>query len=43
MELEKATIVWPGPWGAHNWYPMSFNPSSGLVYFAVQDAPFVYP
>ena len=22
----------PGPGGAHNWAPMSFNPSTGLVY-----------
>src|SRR5437899_11237274 len=22
----------PGPGGAHNWSPMSFNPSTGLVY-----------
>jgi quinohemoprotein ethanol dehydrogenase len=24
--------VYPGPWGAHNWQPMSFNPDTGLVY-----------
>ena len=23
---------WPGPWGAHNWHAMSFNPQTGLVY-----------
>jgi len=23
----------PGPGGAHNWSPMSFNPATGLVYF----------
>ena len=22
----------PGPFGAHNWHPMSFNPQTGLVY-----------
>src|SRR5205807_1697074 len=22
----------PGPGGAHNWSPMSFNPATGLVY-----------
>jgi quinohemoprotein ethanol dehydrogenase len=25
--------VTPGPGGAHNWPPMSFNPTTGLVYF----------
>jgi quinohemoprotein ethanol dehydrogenase len=25
-------LVSPGPQGAHNWYPMAFNPSTGLVY-----------
>ena len=24
--------VWPGPMGAHNWQPMSFNPDTRLVY-----------
>ena len=24
--------IYPGPWGAHNWQPMSFNPGTGLVY-----------
>jgi quinohemoprotein ethanol dehydrogenase len=28
---ETVTIS-PGPGGAHNWSPMSFNPSTGLVY-----------
>jgi len=25
-------IISPGPDGAHNWYPMAFNPATGLVY-----------
>ena len=25
-------MVAPGPLGAHNWYPMSFSPRTGLVY-----------
>jgi quinohemoprotein ethanol dehydrogenase len=29
----------PGPYGAHNWHPMSFNPQSGLVYIPVQNVP----
>jgi len=24
--------LWPGPWGAHNWQPMSYSPKTGLVY-----------
>ena len=24
--------ITPGPGGAHNWSPMSFNPATGLVY-----------
>ncbi|MBZ5580196.1 MAG: PQQ-dependent dehydrogenase, methanol/ethanol family [Acidobacteriia bacterium] len=27
--------VAPGPGGAHNWSPMSFNPSTGLVYIPI--------
>jgi len=29
----------PGPFGAHNWHPMSFNPETGLVYLPVQNVP----
>lgn len=32
----------PGPLGAHNWHPMSFNPDTGLVYIPAQEAPWVY-
>jgi len=28
----KPIIVSPDPDGAHNWYPMAFNPATGLVY-----------
>src|SRR5437879_12663865 len=28
---ETITLA-PGPGGAHNWSPMSFNPATGLVY-----------
>ncbi|XAH25717.1 PQQ-dependent dehydrogenase, methanol/ethanol family [Xylophilus sp. GW821-FHT01B05] len=30
----------PGPFGAHNWHPMSFNPQTGLVYLPAQNIPF---
>jgi quinohemoprotein ethanol dehydrogenase len=29
----------PGPYGAHNWFPMSFNPQTGLVYLPAQGIP----
>jgi glucose dehydrogenase len=29
----ESVQVTPGPGGAHNWPPMSFNPTTGLVYF----------
>jgi quinohemoprotein ethanol dehydrogenase len=29
----------PGPLGAHNWHPMSFNPTTGLVYLPAQTIP----
>ena len=29
----------PGPFGAHNWQPMSFNPQTGLVYLPAQNVP----
>jgi outer membrane protein assembly factor BamB len=41
-QLKDATVVSPSPEGAHNWHPMSFNPATGLVYFAVLDSPFMH-
>jgi PQQ-dependent dehydrogenase (methanol/ethanol family) len=32
----------PGPFGAHNWHPMSYSPKTGLVYVPVQNIPFGY-
>ncbi|QIG53797.1 PQQ-dependent dehydrogenase, methanol/ethanol family [Altererythrobacter sp. BO-6] len=34
-EKNLASIA-PGPWGAHNWQAMSFNPETGLVYIPTQ-------
>lgn len=28
----KTFELWPSPFGAHNWMPMSFSPRTGLVY-----------
>lgn len=30
-------LVTPDPGGAHNWYPMAYHPSTGLVYIPVKD------
>ena len=36
-------VVMPGPTGAHNWHPMSFNPDTGLVYIPTNlPLPYVY-
>ena len=35
-------LQFPGPLGAHNWHPMSFNPKEGLVYIPAQLDPFAY-
>lgn len=34
--------ITPGPLGAHNWHPMSFNPRTGLVYIPAQENWFGY-
>lgn len=36
---DKAIDSIPGPFGAHNWHPMSFNPETGLVYLPAQHVP----
>ncbi len=36
------TLIWPGPIGAHNWQPMSFNPGTGLVYIPTLELPGYY-
>lgn len=35
-------LVWPGPLGAHNWAPMSWNPNTKLMYIPYHDAPGLY-
>jgi PQQ-dependent dehydrogenase (methanol/ethanol family) len=32
----------PGPTGAHNWWPMAYNPGTGLVYLPMQNNNFYY-
>ncbi|MCC7413574.1 MAG: PQQ-dependent dehydrogenase, methanol/ethanol family [Gammaproteobacteria bacterium] len=40
--LDGETLIWPGPLGAHNWHPMSYNPITGLVYLPYQELPGYY-
>jgi len=35
--MREPAMVSPGPLGAHNWYPMSFNPQLNLVYIPALD------
>ncbi len=37
-----SSILWPAPFGAHNWQPMAYNPNSKLVFIPKQHAPGVY-
>ena len=39
---EQPAMLQPGPLGAHNWQPMSFNPQTGLVYIPAQETMFGY-
>ena len=38
-DVTKPYDAIPGPFGAHNWHPMSFNPQTGLVYLPAQHVP----
>jgi quinohemoprotein ethanol dehydrogenase len=29
---DRKVTMWPGPWGAHSWHAMSYNPATGLAY-----------
>ena len=40
-ENEPAYIT-PGPWGAHSWHAMSFNPNTGLAYIPAIHQAFNY-
>lgn len=39
LKGEEGALVVPGPMGAHNWMPMSYNQETGLVYIPVMEAP----
>jgi len=34
----SGAFIAPGPSGAHNWHPMSWNPAAGLVYIPAQNS-----
>jgi PQQ-dependent dehydrogenase (methanol/ethanol family) len=36
---EKPGDSVPGPFGAHNWHPMSYSPQTGLAYLPAQNIP----
>lgn len=39
---DSSRYIFPGPAGGHNWQPMSFNPTTRLVYIPTLDLPFIY-
>jgi quinohemoprotein ethanol dehydrogenase len=39
---KEPKLVWPSPYGGHNWQPMSFHPRTGWVYIPAQEIPFAY-
>ncbi len=39
---EVPVLITPGPGGAHNWNPMSWNPRTGLVYIPASGGGFAY-
>ena len=36
------TLVFPSPYGGHNWQPMSYSPKTGLVYVPARDIGWVW-
>ena len=41
-DRDEIVLTSPGPLGAHNWHPMAFHPSTGLVYIPVRLDAFPY-
>ncbi|MSR13706.1 MAG: PQQ-dependent dehydrogenase, methanol/ethanol family [Gammaproteobacteria bacterium] len=35
-------LIYPGPFGVHNWHAMSFSPATGLAYLPILELPFVF-
>ncbi len=41
--VNEISFIMPGPSGAHNWHPMSYNPATGLIYLpTLQGTSFPY-
>ena len=38
----EPTFTLPGPFGGHNWQPMSYSPQTGLVYIPAMETPHIY-
>ncbi|MCR9277857.1 MAG: PQQ-dependent dehydrogenase, methanol/ethanol family [Pseudomonadaceae bacterium] len=38
----ETKLVFPAPYGGHNWHPMAYNQDTGLVYIPALDIPFAY-
>jgi quinohemoprotein ethanol dehydrogenase len=38
----EAQTVAPSPYGAHNWHPMSYHPSTGLVYIPTHNIEYIF-
>jgi quinohemoprotein ethanol dehydrogenase len=39
-DFSRPVLISPAPGGAHNWYPMAFNPTTGLVYVPARQGSF---
>lgn len=39
---KAAVTLFPSSFGGHNWHPMSFSPTTGLVYLPAQEVPGAY-
>ncbi len=39
---DGSELVWPSPFGVHNWHAMSFSPKTGLAYLPTIDLPALY-
>ena len=38
---KESRLIFPSPYGGHNWQPMTFHPGTGLVYIPAQELPIV--
>lgn len=38
----QASLTLPGPYGGHNWHPMSYSAATGLVYIPALEIPYLY-